>query len=465
MSAEFINDLKRKFKRVAYGVMHLGAPRASIDWDAIKNASSRYNLKETTEALQQNFLAITLDKSENSEYFSNLLNYIGKARFLRKNPFYLYPSNVAIIDFLLKKASTSDIILDYGCGLGNLMVYLKKMGFHNAYGYDNFSQIKKDTVAGFLKKFNCEGLLISKESALSLPTTIAICSGFFWDKMGQDILEKEKHNKNLRYILVDYDYIPDNIEGFEIDQIYNNLLVVFKRKERHTIRNIIIYAIGGRIKRFCFKIYESFFPIFEIDRVLLDSAIARFGLGAVTSQLKSSYESLAFSQGDNREYFNNMLHWVDADKHLVANPLFLYPPNVAVMDFLLKNGLNNGNILDYGSGLSHLLVYLRKMGFANSFGYDDFSQISSQTISNFLKEFGLVDVILTKQQALAFKTNVALCICYFWSKLDKDLIEKEVNNPDVEYILLDYYYAPRHIKNFKIMGIYKNLLIVFKRIS
>ncbi|MSU54330.1 MAG: hypothetical protein EXS48_00620 [Candidatus Staskawiczbacteria bacterium] len=231
MSSEPFNALKRTLKRLAYGITHLARPRSRIDWEAMKNVSDFHNLNQTTENLRQHFSNITLKESENSEYFNNLLTYIGKAKFLPQNPFYLYPSNVAIMDFLLKKASAGDIILDYGCGLGNLMVYLRKMGFLNAYGYDNFSQIKKDTVVEFLKKFNCETSLIDKEEVLSLQNTIAICSGFFWDKIGEDILEKEKNNKNLRYILVDYDYIPSKVEGFEIDQIYNNLLVVFKRKQ------------------------------------------------------------------------------------------------------------------------------------------------------------------------------------------------------------------------------------------
>lgn len=236
-------------------------------------------------------------------------------------------------------------------------------------------------------------------------------------------------------------------------------------KKGYTIKNIIIYAVGGRIKRFCFKIYESFFPKLEIDRTLLARVIESHKLDIITSQLKNNYQSIHFSQDDNRQYFDGMLGWVGADKHLANNPLFLYPPNVAVIDFLLKNSSKTDTILDYGSGLSHLLVYLRNMGFANAFGYDDFSQITPETISNFLKEFGLSSIILTKQQALYFKTKIALCICYFWAKLDKDFINKEINNPDLEYILLDYYYAPRHINNFKIVGIYKNLLIVFKRVK
>ena len=76
---------------------------------------------------------------------------------------------------------------------------------------------------------------------------------------------------------------------------------------------------------------------------------------------------------------------------------------------------------------------------------------------------GAQDLLLSKEKALLLKSNIISCICYYWQKIDKDIINKELNNPNLEYILLDYYYAPRHIKGFKIEGIYKNLLIVFKR--
>ncbi len=232
-------------------------------------------------------------------------------------------------------------------------------------------------------------------------------------------------------------------------------------KKDYSIKNIIIFGIFGRIKRSCFAVYEYFLPKLEIDEALFSSK----NMEETTALLKSNYQNLFFETEDNRNYFDNMLHWVGADKHLVANPFFLYPPNVAVIDFLLKNLQKEGGILDYGSGLSYLLVYLRRLGFKNAFGYDDFSQISSATIGSFLKKIELSDIIISKQQALAFEASVVICICYYWSKLDRDFIEKEISNPRVKYILLDHYYAPRYIKHFKIMGIYKNLLVVFKRIS
>jgi len=232
---------------------------------------------------------------------------------------------------------------------------------------------------------------------------------------------------------------------------------------KYNLKNIARYWLGGKIKRFCFRIYEKFFPVFKIDKALIIQSIKNFNLDKTTILLKKSYKNLIFNKKDNKDYFNNILNWVNADKYLPDNPFFLYPPNLAAMDFILKNAKKDDSILDYGCGLSHLLVYLRQMGFSNTFGYDDFSQVKHQTINKFLDNFNLSDIILTKQRALGFKTNIALCICYFWSKLDRDLINKETNNPNIRYILLDHYYAPRRLKNFKIAGIYKNLLIVFQR--
>lgn len=234
-------------------------------------------------------------------------------------------------------------------------------------------------------------------------------------------------------------------------------------KKKYSIKNIIIYKIGGKIKRFFFKIYEFFLPKFYIDSNLMQLAIKEFNLDKINSQLKESYKRTHFHESDNSQYFNNMLTYNHANKYLKNNPFFLYPPNVAVLDFLFKNFNKDVLFLDYACGLGNLQVYLKKMGFKNIFGYDNYRQIKKETIECFLNNFGLSNILIPKERALTLKNRVASCICYFWNKLEKELIEKEINSKDLEYILLDYYYAPRRIKNFKIAGIYNNLLIVFKR--
>src|SRR5581483_8217704 len=132
-------------------------------------------------------------------------------------------------------------------------------------------------------------------------------------------------------------------------------------------------------------------------------------------------------------------------------------------DFIIKNIDKDAIIIDYGSGLGNLLVYLKNMGFENTFGYDTYSQIKQETIEHFLTGLGLPGIMVSKKQALALPANVILCIGYFWSKLEKEILVKEIENPKLQYILIDYRYAPRFIKNFKIAGIYKNLLVVFTR--
>lgn len=230
-----------------------------------------------------------------------------------------------------------------------------------------------------------------------------------------------------------------------------------------SLKKIIRYGIGGRIKRFNFKIYESFFPKFEIDKSLIQKAIGDFNLNKTTKKLEQSYSAICFDKKDNTEFFGNVLNYKNKERHLPDNPFFLYPTNVAAVDFLLKNAEKDDLILDYGCGLCNLLLYLNKLGFKNARGYDNYSQITPKTVRNFLDKFGAEDIILSKEEAFSFKTKIASCIVFFWNKLDRDLLLKEAQNRNLKYILVDYDYAPRIMKNFKIKGIYNKLLIVFER--
>lgn len=230
-----------------------------------------------------------------------------------------------------------------------------------------------------------------------------------------------------------------------------------------SFKKIIRHKIGGRIKRFCFKIYESFFPKFEIDELLIQKVIADFDLNEMTKKLEQGYHSLYFDKKDNTEYFGNILNYMKKGRHLSDNPFFLYPPNVAVIDFLLKNVEKNDLILDYSCGLCNLLLYLKKLGFKNARGYDNYSQISFKTVRNFLDKFSAVDIILSKEEVFSFRTKIISCISFFWDRLDKDLLLKEAQNRNLKYILIDYDYAPRIMKDFRIKGIYNKLLIVFEK--
>jgi len=229
------------------------------------------------------------------------------------------------------------------------------------------------------------------------------------------------------------------------------------------IKNIIRYGIGGRIKRFCFRAYELFFPKYYIDKNLVKKITQEFSLKELTEKIISDHKTIPYYKTDNTVYFDNILSYNNTNKYMPDNPFFLYPPNVAVIDFLFKNSKKEDIYVDYGCGLCNLQIYLRQMGFENAFGYDNFGQIKKETIEKFLSGYGVSNVLLTKKGALKIKNKIASCIGYFWNRLDKDLIDKEINNPNLEYLLLEYKYAPRYIRGFKIAGIYDNLLIVFKK--
>ncbi|MBM3206768.1 MAG: hypothetical protein FJZ43_04060 [Candidatus Staskawiczbacteria bacterium] len=219
----------------------------------------------------------------------------------------------------------------------------------------------------------------------------------------------------------------------------------------------------GIVKRWVLSASDVFFPVLEIDKDLLEIAIKNFHLDAVSLEMKHQYDSIIFKDNENEKYFRNILNHLGLNKVLADNPLFIYPPNVAVIDFMLRHINREAHILEYACGLGNLIIYLRESGFKKVFGYDNYSQIRKDTIESFLGKFHIENAILSKEEAMRFPANVVLCISYFWNRMDKDIILKEIESLSVEYIMIDYSYAPRFIKNFKIVGIYKNLLIVFKR--
>ncbi len=233
--------------------------------------------------------------------------------------------------------------------------------------------------------------------------------------------------------------------------------------KKYTVKNLIIHGLGGKAKRLGFKIFESFFPKFSIDYDVLKKVIDKNNLNQLSMDLHQRYNDIHFKHEENKEYFRSILTWIGADKFLQENPLFIYPPNVAVIDFIIKQSSKEDYILEYGCGLGNLIIYLRQLGYKNILGYDNFSQINKETIEEFLNHFKAQSALLSREATLQLKNKIAICVCYFWNRLEKDIIRKEINNSDLEYILVDYHYAPRHIKNFRIAGIYKNLLIVFKR--
>ena len=72
------------------------------------------------------------------------------ASSINKNEFLLYPGNLHVLDYVLKSTPKPQTIVDFGCGMGNMFPYLKKISpATNYYGVDNFEELPRDAVQAF----------------------------------------------------------------------------------------------------------------------------------------------------------------------------------------------------------------------------------------------------------------------------------------------------------------------------
>lgn len=113
-----------------------------------------------------------LKPNDNVEFFGNSRKGLNRHHPLgfEGDQFELFPPNIAVLDFLLKNIrDPNTVILDYGCGMGTLIVYLKKLGFNKVYGYDNNTQLDKSTAEDFLASYDInKEILLSAEKIASI---------------------------------------------------------------------------------------------------------------------------------------------------------------------------------------------------------------------------------------------------------------------------------------------------------
>jgi len=176
-------------------------------------------------------IELSENKEINKRFYYNLSNYAGRtedAQFV--NFLDLYPTNVIILDYVLKNIDKfrSKTWLDFGCGLGMLMVYLNSLGI-DCYGYDNWSFfLNKDDSINFLKNYNnLENKLVSIDEVYEKSNIwFSTSSSGIWNE-----LDFSKFN-NLKYIFDDSMYKAKNeIEKLGFNVILNNKLIrILKRK-------------------------------------------------------------------------------------------------------------------------------------------------------------------------------------------------------------------------------------------
>jgi len=121
----------------------------------------------------------------------------------------IYAPNFAILDFLIEEIEDKEkeIVIDYNCGIGCLLIYLKKIGFNNLYGFDKFIQFPKKLLSNILDIFDLKDSII--ENVYEVNPTIFCLSGAMCDEF-----EKIIEIKSLKYILCDYHWFPENKKDY-----------------------------------------------------------------------------------------------------------------------------------------------------------------------------------------------------------------------------------------------------------
>jgi hypothetical protein len=174
-----------------------------------------------------------LDGSDRLCYFQNLRWYNWRHRHLPRGIPALddvYPPNLAVLDFLDRHVGgrESEVLLDFACGIGSLLVYEHDLGFSRAYGFDNWSYLARSTAERFLRRCGLDAsALVGPEALAALPVTIVTCVGFPLTMLmeASDVLTKT----SVRFVLADRMGQPAALPGFRRTGQYGQLLTIYEK--------------------------------------------------------------------------------------------------------------------------------------------------------------------------------------------------------------------------------------------
>lgn len=132
----------------------------------------------------------------------------------------------------------------------------------------------------------------------------------------------------------------------------------------------------------------------------------------------------------------------------------LYPPNFAVLDFVLKNleNIKQYSFLDHGCGTGILSVYLKKLGI-ECFNYDNWSHfITKENAIEFLSKFNLQNTVIDIEEIKPLKLDVFCSIGTY---------AETKGLGTFEYIFSDVRYPTKSSEHIaKCATQYKNLITV-----
>ena len=161
------------------------------------------------------------------------------------------------------------------------------------------------------------------------------------------------------------------------------------------------------------------------------------------NELEMSGNTINKTQDTARVFFNNPIEFNSDLKKLIPEKILnvtdIYPPNICIIDFILKNNLHNDkdfSLLDYGCGIPNLIYYLRKIGVQKVFGYDNWKQIEKEYAEKYLSLVGLDNDILLNEKDV-YLNNVK-AISHIGYAITQNEFLKLVSSMDVKYIFSDY---------------------------
>lgn len=172
----------------------------------------------------------------------------------------LYPVNICIVDFILKEKISKENfrLLDFACGIPNLLNHLNLIGYKHLYGYDNYKQIQKEIIDEYCINANLKqsiinledvdfknitalshvGCPISKEEYtkfLSIPTLEYIFADYRFTPaplLPKEISGLTLFEDKIFVIKNKYEKVKESIirnSGFELVAIYDGLLIIYKK--------------------------------------------------------------------------------------------------------------------------------------------------------------------------------------------------------------------------------------------
>lgn len=148
------------------------------------------------------------------------------------------------------------------------------------------------------------------------------------------------------------------------------------------------------------------------------------------------------TQNSARVFFNNPINFNEDLKKLIPNEILnltdIYPPNICIIDFILKNNLHNDkdfSLLDYGCGIPNLLYYLRKIGIQKIYGYDTWMQVEREYAEKYLSLAGLdLNILLNEKEIYLNSTRAISHIGYALTQHEFLRLTSSMN---VKYIFSD----------------------------